>query len=140
MEKNKHSGGFNKASGTLKPKKQKNYTHKQLIQKLEVYEKVIKEPKGKSEIDATRRLYNAKRRRNYELRGKQNALFLEGRKVGLHYGKSVEGLERNRNLEDEKTRREVVRKGRAIYRRHSTLSKQFKAKAKVKTRGKGKSK
>ncbi len=110
------------------------------MHKLDTYESVIKDPKGKAEIDATRRLYQSDRRRNYELREKKNALFLDGRRAGLHYGKTVESLQPNRELEDKKTRRGIAKKGRAIYQRHYTLSKNFRSKARTRVKGKSKSK
>lgn len=128
---------FNKASGSKKKKAHRNYSHKELMDKIDRYASVAKTGRELRDVTDIKKAYVD---RNLEKAGNRlvrNHHFRQGIRAGIHPKETLDNLERMDREQDKGDRNAVAGKVKRYVHRNYAPSQLFNANAKDRPMDKG---
>ncbi len=121
--------GFNKESGADRPKPQRNYSHKQLIEKIDRYASVAKTGKQLKDVLDIKSEYVGRNLKKAENRSVRNNHYRLGARANIHPRETIENLRQQDRQHDQSDRNRVAGEVKAYAHRNYAPSQVFNAHA-----------
>lgn len=126
---------FDRAKGGGKPKQARNYSHGQLVSKIDRYASVAKTGKQKKDMLGLKEGYEQENERKAMNRGARDEHFRQGQRAGIHQMDTLQGLHGQDRETDQRDRNRTAKEAKRYYHRNYSLSKSHREAA---SKGKGK--
>ncbi len=138
MKKGKTTDAFNKTN--QKPVIHKNYTHWQLLKKINLYKSLAKTKEQKKVVEKIKGEYETKEQKKPGNRFARKIHFEQGKSAMIHPQETKKNLENQYIKQDQRERNKLALKAKNFYHKNYSVSKAFNAKPKPKTKSMDKGK
>lgn len=114
---------FNKAKGSTEKKNEPDYSHKQVIEKTDMYAKFAKTGEQQKNMRDIKDKYVKRKEELQQRRYTRNRNYFLGRDANIHPEETLKRLERQDKQQDQRMRNRTMKEAKSYYHRNYSLSK-----------------